>query len=71
MKNKFLTVVIKLPDDQDQRKAITNALQMGKEFHGGVITALSQEDEISIVEILEEKLDVDEVNAIRSSVSNN
>lgn len=71
MKNKFLTVVIKLPDDQDQRKEITNALQMGKEFHGSVITALSQEDEISIMELLEEKLDVDEVNAIRSSVSNN
>ncbi|UTO21244.1 hypothetical protein NGC85_17275 (plasmid) [Acinetobacter sp. Z1] len=70
MKNKFLTVVLQLPDDKNQRNAITDILGIGKELNGAVITALSQEDEISINELLEETLDFDEVNAIRAKVFN-
>lgn len=61
---------MQLPDNETQRRLITNALGIGEDFNGAVITALSQEDEISINELLEEKLDFDEVKAIRAKVSN-
>lgn len=39
----FLTVVIQLPDDKESRKMITAALQVGSDFHGGCVTAMSPE----------------------------
>lgn len=52
--NKFLTVVIQMPEDIASRKAISEALQLGGEFHGGRITGMSLEDEMTMNEQLVE-----------------
>jgi len=66
MPKDYLTVVIQLPDDPEQRKVVTAALPLSGNFHGGRITAMSLEDEITVNEILEEKLDSDEVDDARA-----
>ncbi|CAE6820776.1 hypothetical protein R70006_06186 [Paraburkholderia domus] len=66
MPKDYLTVVIQLPDDPEQRKAVTTALPMAGNFHGGRITAMSLEDEITVNELLEEKLDAFEVDVARA-----
>lgn len=53
----FLTVVIQLPDDIESRKQITSSLQLGGTFHGGEITAMSLEDEMTMNEQLVELCD--------------
>lgn len=65
MKNKFMTVVIQLPEDADQRNQITENLGLDKVFHGGVVTAVSLEDEITVNELMEEQFSLKEVNSIR------
>ena len=37
------TVVMQLPADPEQRKAVTQALSIGGDFHGAKITAASME----------------------------
>jgi hypothetical protein len=66
MPKDYLTVVIQLPDDPEQRKAVTAVLPLSGNFHGGRITAMSLEDEISVNELLEEKLDSDDVDEARA-----
>ncbi|WP_420213395.1 hypothetical protein ACN8ZM_39950 (plasmid) [Burkholderia aenigmatica] len=66
MPKDYLTVVIQLPDDPEQRGAVTAALPVSGNFHGGRITALSLEDEITVNELLEEMLDGDEVDEARA-----
>ena len=66
MPKDYLTVVIQLPDDPEQRKAVTAALPLSGNFHGGCITAMSLEDEITVNEILENKLHSDEVQQARA-----
>ncbi len=66
MPKDYLTVVIQLPDDPAQRKEVTAALPLSGNFHGGRITAMSLEDEITVNELLEEKLDSDEVDEARA-----
>lgn len=57
MAPKYMTVVIQMPDNQEQRGKIIDAVGLGKTFHGGVVTAASSEDEISKVEKYEAELD--------------
>lgn len=52
-----LTVVLQLPADPSQRKAVTQALAIGSEFYGAKVTAASMEDEISTLEFVEEALE--------------
>lgn len=52
-----LTVVLQLPADPEQRKAVTQALSIGSEFHGAKITGASMEDEMSTLEFVEEALE--------------
>lgn len=66
MSKDYLTVVIQLPGDPEQRKAVTAALPLSGNFHGGRITAMSLEDEITVNEFLEERLDCDDVEEARS-----
>lgn len=51
------TVVMQLPADPEQRKAVTQALSIGGDFHGAKITAASMEDEISTLEFIETALE--------------
>ena len=64
----FLTVVLMLPEDTEQRKQITQALGFGSEFHGARVTAMALGDEISVVERLEDELSNDTVGRIRAEV---
>lgn len=52
-----LTVVLQLPSDPELRKAVTQALALGSDFHGAKVTAASMEDEISTLEFVEEALE--------------
>ncbi len=65
MPTDYLPVVIQLPDDPVQRKAVTAALPLNGDFHGGRITAMSLEDEITVNDFLESKLDNDAVDDAR------
>ncbi|WP_225031026.1 hypothetical protein [Paraburkholderia sp. XV] len=65
MPKEYLTVVIQLPDDPQQRKTVTAALPLSGNFHGGRITAMSLEDEITVNELLEEMLDGEQVDEAR------
>lgn len=64
----FLTVVLKLPEDREQRKQITQALSFGSEFHGARVTAMALGDEMSLVEALEEELPNSTVDRVRAEV---
>jgi len=61
-----MTVVIQLPEDPAQRKAIAKALPMSGNFLGGRITAMSLEDEITVNEVLERDIDPDTVESARA-----
>lgn len=65
MPKNYMTVVIQLPDDPQQRETIARTLPLAGTFHGGQITALSLEDEITVNELLEELLDSDDVDDAR------
>lgn len=66
MSKDYLTVVIQLPDDPGQREAVREALPLSGVFNGGRITAVSLEDEITVNELLEAKLDSDDVDEARA-----
>jgi len=66
MPRDYMTVVIQLPEDPVQRKAIGKALPMSGSFLGGRITAMSLEDEITVNEVLERDLDPDTVELARA-----
>ncbi|KWN05889.1 hypothetical protein WT83_27795 [Burkholderia territorii] len=66
MPKDYMTIVIELPDDPTQRKAISTELPLSGTFHGGRITAVSLEDEITVNEMLEEMLDSSEVDDARA-----
>lgn len=69
------TVVMQLPADPEQRKAVTQALSIGGDFHGAKITAASMEDEISTLEeeglfhVLEQAREKAKVLHLRNSIS--
>lgn len=51
--SKFLTYVIRLPEDQEAKTAINTGLRALVEKHGGEITAASNEDEMTILDMIE------------------
>lgn len=55
----YMTVVIRLPEDIGDRKKISSALHIGNMFHGGQITAMSVEDEMTVLELIESHDDFD------------
>lgn len=55
--SEFMTVVIRLPPDSNNRKTIQKKLFVGNSFHGGVVTGISADDEITVIEIMEEICD--------------
>lgn len=56
----YMTVVFRMPSDAAQRKAFSAALQLGEGFHGARITAMSLEDESTVLELIEQHEDFDE-----------
>lgn len=57
MAPRYMTVVIKMPEDREQRNRICDELSIGKQFHGGEVTAASAEDEMGRVERFEALLE--------------
>lgn len=53
----YLTVVIRMPKDAENRKKISSELRLGEQFHGGQITAMSLEDEMTVLELIEQHED--------------
>lgn len=66
MPKEYLTVVIQLSDDPERRNKITSALPLSGNFHGGRITAMSLEDEITVNELSEDMLGCDDVDEARA-----
>lgn len=60
-----MTVVLELPENMEQRKAVTQALAIGSIFNGAYVTAASLEDEISINEALEQVVDLEIMESAR------
>ena len=55
MAKQYLTVVIELPDDQEQRNAVKNALPLLKTFTAGGFTAIYFGDAITENELFEKE----------------
>nr|WP_019366186.1 hypothetical protein [Pseudomonas luteola] len=55
--SKFLTYVIRLPEDQEAKTAINAGVRALVEKHGGEITAASNEDEMTILDLIENHKD--------------
>lgn len=58
--SKFLTYVIRLPEDQEAKTAISTGVRALVEKHGGEITAASNEDEMTILDMIENHEDFPE-----------
>ena len=52
MKHDYITLVMRLPTDPEQRREVISKLPMGGEFHGAQITAMSMEDEMTLLECI-------------------
>jgi hypothetical protein len=55
MAKQYMTVVIELPDDPAQRKAVTGALPLFENFHGGRVMAIYAGDAITETELFEKE----------------
>lgn len=59
--NKFHTFVVELPDSIEQRKAIFETISAVVQENGGRVVGQSQDDEMTLVELLEKRLAEDDV----------
>ncbi|GGM25360.1 hypothetical protein ACFQDN_21860 [Pseudomonas asuensis] len=55
--SKFVTYVIRLPKGQDAKTKITTGVRTLVKKHGGEITAASNEDEMTILDMIEQHED--------------
>ncbi|WP_434676675.1 hypothetical protein [Pseudomonas sp. D3-10] len=58
--SKFVTYVIRLPEDQEAKSKIVNGVRALVESHGGEITAASTEDEMTVLDMIEQHEDFPE-----------
>lgn len=56
----FVTYVIRLPETQEAKSGIVNGVRDLVEKHGGVITGVSNEDEMTILDMIENHQDFPE-----------
>jgi hypothetical protein len=52
---KYLTVVVELPSDNEAAQAVTKALPLFQNLHGGTITAIYAGDAITENELFEQR----------------
>jgi len=59
--SKYMTIVIRLPEKKpagpagiEIRHSFVDIFQIGNEINGGVITAMSLEDEMTVLELIEQ-----------------
>ena len=55
--SKFVTYVIRLPEDQEATREIVNGVRALVEKNGGEITGTSNEDEMTILEMIDQHED--------------
>ena len=55
--DKFVTYVIRLPQAQEARSSIVSGVRELVEQHGGEITGTSNEDEMTVLELIEQHED--------------
>lgn len=48
----YITIVLRLPEDKKQRAEISKALPIGGNFNGAKVTAMSLEDESTLLDVL-------------------
>jgi hypothetical protein len=53
MEAEYVTVVIRLPQDKENRAKIADALRFGNSFHGGEVTAIAIGDEMTVLDLIE------------------
>jgi hypothetical protein len=58
-----------LPQDEQGRKRICNALSLDADFFGGRVTATSLADEIAVNQLLELRCDPADVQDVRTRVA--
>ncbi|MGP0148001.1 hypothetical protein [Pseudomonas oryzihabitans] len=61
----YLTMVIRLPDNEKARAALAGDVEVLVDLHGGEITGRSMDDEITLCERFEAALPPGEAEAIR------
>lgn len=54
---KFVTYVIRLPETQEAKSEIVSGVRALVEKHGGEITAASNEDEMTVLDMIEQHED--------------
>ena len=54
----FVTYVIRLPEAQDAKRAVTAGVRELVESHGGEITRMSNEDEMTVLDLIERHEDI-------------
>lgn len=54
----FVTYVIRLPEAQDAKRAVTTGVRELVESHGGEITGMSNEDEMTVLDLIERHEDI-------------
>lgn len=67
--SKFITQVIRMPDSVEARAAISKGIRELVEQHGGMITGQSVEDEMTLAEMFEKRLDTSDVEDARQEAA--
>ncbi|WJV24433.1 MULTISPECIES: hypothetical protein [Pseudomonas] len=67
--SKFVTYVIKLPDSNEMKAVINSGIQALVERNGGIITGQSAEDEMTLAEKFEERLDDWDIKEARAEAA--
>ncbi|HGY2474853.1 TPA: hypothetical protein ACNU8V_006339 [Pseudomonas aeruginosa] len=67
--SKFVTYVIQLPSEQASRSKITQGIRTLIEEHGGAITGQSAEDEMTLAEMFEKRLDDLDIQEARAEAA--
>lgn len=68
MTNRYMTVVLRMPEDPDQCGKVVDAIGIGKEFYGARGVAMSIEDEMSLNELLVAEVGEDRADELRKEV---
>ncbi|NMX77601.1 hypothetical protein HBO23_32045 [Pseudomonas sp. WS 5532] len=66
--SKFVTYVIRMPESNELKSAINGSIRAAVEANGGDITGQSAEDEMTLAELFESRLDEWEVDEARKEL---
>lgn len=67
--SKIVTYVIQLPESTESKTALNQGIRALVETHGGVITGLSADDEMTLAELFEARLDDWDIQEARAELA--